>query len=57
MHSFQDKQIRHLPDAIKLLSLAWYHTTTALYKHYNALQVEDMRGQTQTVKNCIQQKS
>lgn len=25
----QDKQIRHLPDAIKLLSLAWYHTTTA----------------------------
>lgn len=40
-----DKQIRHLPDAIKLLShvslvwsvLAWYHTSTELYKH-NALQ-------------------
>lgn len=61
----QDKQIRHLPDAMKLLPhvlltwsvLAWYHTTTTLCKHYNALQVEDMRGQTQTVKNCIQQKS
>lgn len=60
----QDKQIRHLPDAIKLLShvsltwsvLAWYHTTTALYKH-KALQVENMRDQTQTVKDCIQQKS
>lgn len=58
----QAKQIRHLHDAIKLLShvlliwsvLALYHDiTTALYKH-NALQVEDMRGKTRTMRKCIQ---
>lgn len=53
------KEIRHLHDAIKLLShvlliwsaLALYcDTTTALH---NALQVKDTRGKTRT-KKCIQ---